>query len=909
MGTEYLVTSLLVLFSPLLFIVIVGVVIYVLVKMSKGNGKPEQVISLSELEKLQKNGNMTIQEVIDSYKVESKTDVVVPNISKTVPEPTVDSTSLKVVDKSDNSKLILYLGSGLVTFAMLALVTLGWNTISAEVKIGLLLLNVVGFLVSGLYLSKHKSLGSVGSTFLFVGSLGFMLFLVGVWNFLLAEVYFDLRYIYWLLASTISVLLNYLLLKLSGEDRFFNLGLFSLYSLLMSLAFLLSTQEIYRIVVFMVLNTLLLISQNVLKGNNLKKILFTSRLINVIGSVLIIGTVGPLLTSGLGLEDKLLITLGLLISTLFTAFDYYRSRSRLIGFEFVLFLIKYELLVVLWGLSVDVIFIGVGVLIAIYIMVSHFIFERSSKALYFLTLILAGIMSTFIVFHTLANSITNTGVYTFSTLLLTNLIVFGSLLLIPLVKKRSLTTGIVLTYSVLILHLVLDWLFPEMKYTSYMYVYLSLALTISVGNTLLRKLYSQNYSRYLLPSSIVLGFLSITTLIMALFNREYVESGFAIVNGFFALLLVHSTMKYYFSRGWFSRLGLNFSALGLFISLLNYGYFVHWQEYITQYSHLSPLLIIPILVFWLVSEFSDAKIRWIDLLAFVASVFIGITMALGSEEMMLIQVLLLTAISIYRFIIKGRVFDFIGLPVLLSFNVSLVSNIFVLQNDITLLILVGVFLSLVLVSRLFKTLELSIWTKVAYTFITLVTLIGSLAYTLNGEFNIVYVLVYLLATTLLLLTNSNFTQKLSGIPLVLLVWGAVDGYSLNAQFYIVPITIYLLSLSYLYIIKGRIGMAIFVRNSALLLQLSSLFIQTLGSSDLRVAIYSGVSLILLSTVVLVFSIIREDRVLRLMGITFLLLGLFVRLYMVIITIPWWIYIAILGLFLIVLAIYRIGKEK
>jgi hypothetical protein len=165
-------------------------------------------------------------------------------------------------------------------------------------------------------------------------------------------------------------------------------------------------------------------------------------------------------------------------------------------------------------------------------------------------------------------------------------------------------------------------------------------------------------------------------------------------------------------------------------------------------------------------------------------------------------------------------------------------------------------------------------------------------------------------SALLISRQGRIGQNLSGLGAVLSVWNLASLTDANFQLYVIPVTLYLLALSYSYNRDGRIITGQNLELLSFLWQFSTLLGQSVFASDGLQVLY-GMVLIALCIIVVMISLIRNEKKLLTLALSFIVLELMVRLYVVILSVPWWIYVGLFGLSLIGIAVFilwRVGNK-
>jgi hypothetical protein len=184
---------------------------------------------------------------------------------------------------------------------------------------------------------------------------------------------------------------------------------------------------------------------------------------------------------------------------------------------------------------------------------------------------------------------------------------------------------------------------------------------------------------------------------------------------------------------------------------------------------------------------------------------------------------------------------------------------------------------------------------------------------------------YLTAATLSVLglsfyIHNNRAVKLSsGIFAVLVSWFILIEFDRSYYYqdvhtitYAIPLAVYSLVLSYLTRDKVRISKLLELTTyliPAFVLLIDSIFFKSLRTilDDELIRITYGMLLIALSVLFILYGIKVKEKLFIYIPFVFIVIELFIRLYDVIVSIPWWLYLGLIGLSVIGIATYLIIK--
>lgn len=126
----------------------------------------------------------------------------------------------------------------------------------------------------------------------------------------------------------------------------------------------------------------------------------------------------------------------------------------------------------------------------------------------------------------------------------------------------------------------------------------------------------------------------------------------------------------------------------------------------------------------------------------------------------------------------------------------------------------------------------------------------------------------------------------------------------NAHLYAMPVVIYLGVLSYLTQDKNYLSKGFFL--IANIIPLSVCLIQSIFDPP-EFRVYHGILLLILGGLQLIYGSYKKDKLLVIIASVYVLVELIIRLWDVLISIPWWMYVGLVGVILITLSIYIINK--
>lgn len=421
-----------------------------------------------------------------------------------------------------SAEILLYLGSFLITFAMLVLVALGWDNIADLFKLFILGFTVFTFLLAGIGLKFTKKLKNVGSTYITIGSLGLILFFMGIWNFALSYSNLIKFEYYWVFASVLYFISNILLYKIFEHKRFFYLLILSIYSFIISLSFSITVQAEFRIVFIAVLNLALYFTNPAFGLNNKGLIQIVSRITNYILNIFIIFIILNLYSEIVLFSDKLVALLSLSIGTLFIAITFFTLKAKFeTASELILLIIKSLIISSLFSNSIETISVIVGIIAILYLVLSEVLFARKSYVLNILTkiiiaFIIIGINILLAANWIFSNSFEISNIYIFILGFISIILIFY----IPLRYKIHSLTGIISFYLLFLLTRLIDLLF-DFNLNFYIYLYLILGVFLSTAYIFAKRSAKDIIANIIYPLTEGLPFITIFFSIIANINYLY----------------------------------------------------------------------------------------------------------------------------------------------------------------------------------------------------------------------------------------------------------------------------------------------------------------------------------------------------------------------------------------------------
>ncbi|MBP9759032.1 hypothetical protein KBD45_05025, partial [Candidatus Dojkabacteria bacterium] len=158
---------------------------------------------------------------------------------------------------------------------------------------------------------------------------------------------------------------------------------------------------------------------------------------------------------------------------------------------------------------------------------------------------------------------------------------------------------------------------------------------------------------------------------------------------------------------------------------------------------------------------------------------------------------------------------------------------------------------------------------------------------------------------------SMWLGNFAGFAFMSVFWNLFHQYDLEGQYYIFSIFIYLLFLSFRYYRINNKNISFILEVSAYLIQSIGLLFDSIFQGETH-KIVTGILLIILASAVAIMGSFRKNKILVVLGIIFLILELIVRLYVIIVSLDWWVYLLLIGILMISGAIFifiKAGNNK
>lgn len=834
--------------------------------------------------------------------------------AKTVPIQDVKPKTLPKKSILDNfsASILLYLGAGLIIFAVFVFVAFTWETYSNTAKSFILTVFTFCMYGSGILFTANKKIRQAGLTFLFIASVLFGFLGIGLWNFYFKEISVIPFQQYWLFWSLLMVGIYAITLHMLNLKQFFFLLLIAIYSSFYTFSYVVADNSNLRSAVFLSLN-LAFYSFNGFFDKYLKIIKVSSRFVNLFFNFLTLATVILCLADRtLSDTDKVIATYSLLVPTLFAILTLIKERTSIEPtVEVILLPIKILIICILAKARIETTFITLFLYASFITVLTSYLKSKSFTLLFWTSKgtswIIAGLLSLiFLITWILPGEIQ------FSKFTQIGLIIGISLLLtIPeFLSKRKIILSIALVYPIFAATRIFSLLHTNTDPIHFVLILLLLVYSAATVGVYFHQQEFKNRLYTLLPT-IILG--SITTLLISLAGDTLsITLGFGLIS--FIVLALSTTLK----TRWLMLLSLplNLIAYPAFLTLIN----DHTPLVIEQPELYGMLFLIPVFIYAFLFEILYFKKK--SCYPYIAGFFLfaisGLFLVLSHEQMQLSYLLILTLYAFYSLMRFSKKYITYFVFSLSTFSLWAGMDIYDVNKETGLaatlfLWLIFTICNYILRRYLTTVVDKKLMLHFSYQVVicTLVTIIPLFLF-IPTNFSIPFVAAGIVLFLILLMSNHlhELFSNLSGIGLLFISWHIIyhQGWS---KFYVVPLTIYLLILALRYHLAKKLRWSRILEICAYICQFTVLLTQSMSLDDPS-KIVTGLILIILATGVLISGLYRKRNELIYLALGFIFVELVIRLYVIIILIPWWLYLGLLGLILMGLAIYilwKIGSKK
>ncbi len=491
---------------------------------------------------------------------------------------------------------------------------------------------------------------------------------------------------------------------------------------------------------------------------------------------------------------------------------------------------------------------------------------------------------------------------------ITSLLVSSATLIVPaFIRRQSALFSIALIYIIGVIPWITTIISPKAPYSIYLTEFIVI-FTVSTTLYFLSKTRQKiifNAPTYL-PAVIISG---IITLMIGISNG----SGALLVS--FSLITLAFHIIGYLANNKTSRFISVVCMLSTHLALVSWVNSRHFLN-ISWPVQTGAALLIPGAIYLILSETRNFANKYADefLTGFIAFTGLGVLLTFGNGILFLISLSVLLIYSVY-FCTRYKNPSFAYSIALLSYMILLQSSsIWHWKGEITALSS-AIFSTILIVISNKKIIGNLISEEIcsALDRSAIIASIVILFAIFPGNFNNATFVTIITAFICAAIINSSERTALKlriagGLGYVLGIWCLATIIEGPTQLYVLPFVAYLFCISWIYSKKGDKNASSAFEFAGVGIETSVLFLQSVLSSGDGEKILYGIILIVISSILIILGIQLKKRALLAIGIIFMALELFVRLSFVIVSIPWWIYLGLAGLGLIVSAIYQLLKS-
>ncbi len=928
----------------LIYLLIAGMVFTVRwVIWLTGNLKPKlSKTQLKEtLKSLQKNGFMSLEEVI-AYLSSSKAprfiknnikkplDLAQPNSSAEPkssslaentnlqsthigPEApaandidlvsTIQTPEAKYAEKTDTASTLLYVGAGLVITGALALVAFNWQNFTNLIKGLLILILTLGFYAGGIFTFSKPRIKSASLSLMAIASVLLALTGIGLWNFGIGDVWPGNFQSYWLIYSIGLTIVYALTARFTQRYNYNYFFLAALYSSVISLAFTLTNDNNFRIVIIAILNLLLYLSQRFFV-ELATTVRYTATILNQLLSLGIILIVYNNIT-GIRVDNvQLTAILAMLVPTIFNFWAHFVVKEKTLGFEgqvgLVALSVKLLLVGSIFNFNAALYCTTLLVYSIILIGVKYFILKPTGDTL-------DKLASRLIYLHTFGISalqiLTSIEILHFDSLNSNLQLVYLTICWLILVTVTTLDQAMrVLQVANLLVVIIFNWLLVNIQPDASLDIFAGANFVLFCAGLGLSHVL--NRSQFLWKKTTISP--TIFALILSLaFTLVSINNWLGV--WIFGLSCVIISIQARFNK--LSRL----SFIGFILELfsIKYAGALMWDYKLTSLENsawLVYLLLFAMVIHTILAdlEFEDKTLRSQNLLAKFILGLGAIIFCLDSEiNLFILDLITLFVASLYLFVrrrLLAYIYILFGLSLWLNLEIVGKFNFALWQvlASYGFLIVIWELLASDLVNIKLENKEKQVAQGLSTGF-NFLLLLAQLNYVFSEPKleSLVSILFVTIGLAIVGMKKPVF-QYLSGWGLILMCWDYAQVYHLHSQFYVIPVTIYLLVIAYILNRRKQPNVKAF-EFLGYNWQLITVLIQSLPSTT--EGIYYSLVLIILSVGLTGFGLWRKNRQIVYNALGYLGLGLFIRLYIILLQIPWYLYLLAIGIGLIVGAIW------
>ncbi|MEI6729432.1 MAG: DUF2157 domain-containing protein [bacterium] len=764
------------------------------------------------------------------YKAESAlTQTPAQQISKSA-----HKAEQKQRQKLDQANILLYLGSGLVVFSAFIFVAFNWQNFGPITKLAILILVNIAFFIAGLVAQGFPRVKQAATTLLITACIILVFSGMGAWVWAVAPALGTVTetafFTYWGIFSIILGLVYTVVARFIVSKNFAYLILLALYSFLLSLSVVLTTDNNFRIVIFALLNLGLYIGEAFLKKlsvNTNLVIRIISHILNIAIFMVVISNWSAIIRDNLILPGILALT----IPFIFNITALFKEKSPSEAFAEQIFLpLRVALIGSFFSQSLEF-FCYLFLILAVIQGLGNYLINilKQNSALNVLGKIVFWLITGLVLFINLGVWVSQSfsqigevsGLYLIS-------LGFLITLTFSILHKNKWETALALCYIPILNLKIWDAQPGDLNRIGVLYSSLIMFVGLNLISYLVR---TSNWKYVFTPVFIFLGLLSSSFSLT--FGPDFVATNFLIIG--LTLTISSRIRQIYWSN--FIAAGSNYIG---YLALLAY-FFEDKIRRGVDLGHISLLIFIPALIYAVFYEFETKMSLRVS--NFLGMVGFGLTsLAVSSGDNRLYTFGLLSTVLVYTFyrIFKAQ----IEISVLANFGVSLTwiwvfcdmlkintfgVGIILSIYAILLYLITSPTLSYIkpkikdLIFALANVVSIFVFFKVIYDFTS-----RDLWYLAQLAFWTTSIIVAGL--------KNKYFYYWAGFGLVLGSWWTVhfSTESWQTQLYVLPLTIYLLAASYFLQIQGKKTYSAIVEMLAYGWQFFSLFQQSIPGARVKV---------------------------------------------------------------------------
>lgn len=872
---------------------------------------------LNYLKDMKLEGNKTIDEIIEDITQKIGSDNVVVNDKEKLETEIPEFIAMKHQEVSepkksmDTSNLLLYLGAFIFSVAIFVFAAFTWNMYSAGFKMTLTLLVPVAFFVAGWYFNKLPKYATAASTFILVGSLSLGFAGLGLWNFGgLAQTGISFSS-YWLAYSSVLILAYLAIWTLLKQQRYLYLFLFAVYSAIASFATTFSNIAEVRILFMMFLNVLfyVLTLQWDSASDFIRKVpKVIAKVLDVVGVLVVFSVIGHV-SEASQFACALIIIVPFFVDL---AQAYFKNAEKEEKYAVLSLVPRIFILLLVYTASPVFTFIVLAWTVMTVSIFAEIRYQKTNP--FYNVLLLWNRILTIGIALSLIPSGSLPGYWSDGS---GALIPFGARILSATLLSIALSLPVLVGNSTVGLGITLLPLLLTITATKYSFSSTAIVLTSISGIFLIARMFVTNsqekIGRHLLSIGEVLlliaAWFSLTSTTLATSLQLYLTGALwpillgvkgqkrAILFGIPFVLMATISITEHFNAGSMS----NWSSLCYLIPVIGY----------TMFSF--------------VPKLSEEQKKYTVVSAFFFGVLAMMVTLFIVEIAIVVQLFFAFCMLVLMFTTENHVLGYLS-GIALSFWMFTLAKSFDLTEGATLLLTGSILMFMQLLLSVIESIEgisellkkgmhafgiTFFWTAI-FVYIRSLSVLGVTA-SESGSVSflpIVFQTAFGLTFAsigIILSPVSSRLKRVSGIGLVLASWLFSTYYEASSLWFTLPITIYLGVLAFISYRDNQLEETSLFELLAVVIQgLSLLTLSSAGSEASQLSY--GLLLISLSLATIFAGNIWNRKILYYGGIIFLTLELLIRIWFIIVLIPWWVYLAIIGLALMGAGIAAVSKK-